>query len=179
MVNKMNNILNDLYNKYSDIKYGWYDKDNNLHEKLSKDFYDKFEFQTIDHIKEHKHGICWELVELFRSELEKNNITSKTYFFCSNTKEKYCHTIIVVEDKNYFYLIEGSLKDNKGLYKFSCLEELFNYIYDRFHVLVTNPNIQINKENIDIYEYKKPKTKMTCLEFYTHCFNSKKIQKIS
>ena len=177
MVNKMNNILNDLYNKYSDIKYGWYDKDNILHDKLYEGFLANFRFQTLDHIKKSKTAICWEMVELYRDELEKMNIPSKTYFFCLKETGYHCHSIIVTKDDNYYYHLEGTLKNNQGIHKHKSLEDIFKYIIDRYDIVVNDPNIQINKDNIEIYEYSKPKEGISCTEYFFHCFGGKKIKK--
>lgn len=169
----MKDTLQELYNKYKDIEYGWYDGNNQLHLHVVDGFLAKFKMQTIEHIKETKNAICWEVVELYRHELEEKGINCETYFFCLNETGYHCHSIIVVPYDNKYYWIEGSFKDFKGVHEYDTLDEIFDVIKNNYHIIVRDPKKKVNKDHIRIYRYTKPKDGIGCFSFYMHCFSNR------
>ena len=171
----MTKIIEELYNKYKNIEYGWKDKKGNIHSHINEGYVKNFSLQTPEELSKSNTGNCWETVELLREELNKLNIPNKTYFFVIPTGKFYSHSIIVAEINNKFYWIELSHKDFKGIKEFNSTIKLMNYILDNF-ILITNKE-PYNPKYIKIYDYEKPKEHIGCVHYYFYCFAQKNITK--
>ena len=165
--------LEKFYNEIKNIKYGWYDKDNILHTKIESHLMlEKYKMQNIDDIKKNGYSICWDLCELERDFLTKNNYEHKIIFIIEKDNVKMpCHTTCIVKIDENYYLLEASHINHKCLKRFSEEKEIYEYLKDNFEDF----NKDYIKENIEIYEYPKPKNNINCKEFYENALNSKKI----
>lgn len=170
----MQEKLNNIYEKIKDIKYGWFDKNDELHDSLYEGYSEKFKMQTNKHIEESRIGVCWETVELAREYLKKEGINCKTYLSILIQTGYHCHTFLVVEHENKYYWLEASFKQFKGVHVFNSLEEIFQIIIDNFHEIVRKE--EFNKNDIRFYEYDKPKEGIFCVDFFMHCFAGKRIK---
>lgn len=172
----MNRIISSIYNKYSDIKYGWIDSKGIIHSHINEGLAKNFCFQSPDKLKKTRVGICWETAELTRSELLLNNIKCNSYFFVIPNGKFYCHSIIVANVDNKYYWIENSFINCKGIHEFDSMDEIFKTIIDKFNLIVNDNNV--DKSKIKIYEYDTPNFGIGCVLFYFHCFRGKKIKNI-
>ncbi|MBQ2408460.1 MAG: hypothetical protein II309_03410 [Bacilli bacterium] len=167
--------MEELRNELNKIKYGWYDNSGKLHKHIDKDYMLKYRMQTSEEMINHGYGVCWETVELEREYFEKNNIPCKSYFIVIAKFRRYeCHTFLVYEENNKYYWFEHSWDKLKGVYEFDNLDELLDKVILEFPDIVKYKNY--NPNDLEIYEYKKPKEHINCLGFYAHCFKSKKIR---
>ncbi len=167
-------IIKEIYDKYKDIKYGWYDKNGELHDHIYEGFLAKFKMQTTEELKQRRIGMCWEMVELFRDELAKKGIESESYFFCLFEKGYHSHSILVVPCNGKYYWLETSLAPFNKINVYDSLEEIFNTIIDNYHLVVLKDGT-FDKKHIRVFNYKKPKDGISCTQFYFHCFGAKRM----
>lgn len=167
--------IKKFYDEISKIKYGWYDKNGNLHKGLQEgNFQKEYRMQSISKILENKYAICWEMCELERSYFKKKKIPYKTIFaLLKNNKKFPCHTFLVFKKDQKWYWLEASWERKKGIHEYNSLQEILTYFKENFTDFT---KCEYNKEDIVFYEYKKPKLKMTCNLFYFHCIHSKEIK---
>lgn len=170
----MKEKLDTIYDKIKNIEYGWYDKKNVLHEHIDHSFLVSFKMQTCEEVIKNNKGICWEIVELTRYYCEKENIECKTYFIEEPSIGHYCHAFLIVEDNNKCYWIEGTLKQCKGINEFNDKNEVIQYLLDHFDY-IANGN-KYKKENLHVFEYKKPKEHIHCFPFFLNVYSGKKIK---
>ena len=167
--------LEDIYEKYKNIKYGYYDKNNNRMYHINDGFLRKFRLQSVESIENTRVGICWETVELLRYNLEKENYNCKSYLFVSPQDQFYNHSLVVCEYNKKYYWIEISLEKLNGIREYDSLKDLFFDLLDNFDIVM--PNNDIDYKKIKIYEYEKPRSGSNCLQFIYHCFSGKNITK--
>lgn len=165
--------IEDFYNKIKNIKYGWLDKENNIHENL-KEYKEKFIMQDIDNIEKTNHAVCWEMCELQRRFFNQKNINNKTIFaYLKNSRNNACHTFSIFELNNKWYWFEASWQNKKGIHEFNSIEEILEYYKDNF---IDFAREEYNKEDMEFYEYSKVNSGINCTEFYTNCLSSSKIK---
>ena len=122
-----------IYKKLEDIKYGWFDKNKNLHDKLYKDYFKLYKMQSIEEINKSRIGVCWETVELSRHLLEQAGYKCTSYFAIYNDIGYFCHTCLVVEKENCFYWFEVSFNEKKGIKKYENLNKLYEDIMYNYY----------------------------------------------
>ncbi len=165
--------IEDFYNKIKNIKYGWLDKENNIHENL-KEYKEKFIMQDIDNIEKTNHAVCWEMCELQRRFFNQKNINNKTIFaYLKNSRNNACHTFSIFELNNKWYWFEASWQNKKGIHEFNSIEEILEYYKDNF---IDFAREEYNREDMEFYDYSKVNSGINCTEFYTHCLSSSKIK---
>lgn len=159
------------------IEYGFKDKnDNNIindQEKWDNEF-DKFYYlQEPEELLESKCGVCWDQVELERKLFNNKNIPIKTFFiYLDNNGELPSHTFLVYEKDNKYYWFEHSWFKERGIHEYETLEELLYDVTKKFM------NDHKNSKGIlYLYEYKKPKKHIKCMEFYNYISTQKLIKK--
>lgn len=161
--------LKKFNKELSSIKYGWYDKNNNLHESLKDgNFIKDYRMQSIKNVLKHKYSICWDLCEVERDFFKKTNYQFVTIFAVLKTqKKKPCHTFLVFKDNESFYWFEASWNKMKGIRKYNSLEEILDDVRNNFFEFTKNKDYY--KSDIDFYIYKKPFNRISCNMFYFHC----------
>ncbi len=158
----------DIMEVMKTIEYGWVDKDNNKHKKISKEMLNKYKLQSPKEVLKNKIGVCWDQVELQRYLFNKLGLDFKTYFICYYDFIKNPnHTFFVYKKDNKFYWFEHSFHKYKGIYLYDNLNDLFLDVKDKF----TSQEIikSYDDKDILIREYDKPKFNISVLEFYHHC----------
>jgi len=167
--------IEEFYNKLKDKKYGWHDKNNKLHRKLSDgNFTKNFKMKKLKDIEERHHAICWEMCELERDFFKKRKIKHKVIFMVSREDKKYyCHTFLVFYLDGYWYYFEASWDRMKGVHKYKKLEDIFEYLKDNFSDFMKKDDYDRSK--ISFYEYRRPLFVKSCNMFYFHCMHSKKV----
>lgn len=164
-----------FYNELLTKKYGWHDKKDKLHRKLSDgNFTKNYKMQSLKKAKERRHVICWEMCELEREFFKKNKIKHKVIFMLSREDNKYyCHTFTAFFMNKNWYHFEASWDNKKGIHKYNSLEEMLDYLKDNFSDFVKKEDYDRNK--ISFHEYRRPRFVKSCNMFYFHCMHSKKI----
>ena len=173
----MKQELEKILNKLNDIKYGFVDNNKNIYpdnlNHWDKSFGKLYHLQSPEELMKNKYGVCWDQVELERFYLTENNIKSKSYFIIAYDNKIYpTHTFIVIKSDKYYWL-EHSWEPYRGIHEYNTLNDLLNDVKEKFKTSLKKNNIY-NYELI-IYEYKKPKYKLSCIDFMNHCENGKKI----
>lgn len=165
--------LQEYFDSIKDIEYGWHDKDGVLHDKIDPMLMlETYEMQPLENILKTKHAICWEMCELNRKFLTKNNYEFKTLFvFEKDNKAMPCHTTTVVYLNDKVYLLETSWINHKQLTMFNNIEEIFEYFKENFSDFSKN----YNKDNLEFYDYNKPRENINCYDFYMNALNSIKL----
>ena len=156
--------LEEVYNKFKDIKYGYMDINKDKHLEINNDFQDNYCLQTPEEVLKNKIGVCWDQVELARNLL-KNYYDVATYFIAYYEKEVPTHTFITVKYLDKYYWIEHAWEKYQGLHIYTSKEELLKDVSNKF-ALDNNVN---NKDLIKIYKYKKPKYHISVEDFFKHC----------
>lgn len=158
----------EIMNLMENIEYGWVDTSNNKHTIVDESYSDNYILQSPKEIIKHKVGVCWDQVELERYYFKGNNWNIKTYFIVHYDNDK-CptHTFLTFEKNNKYYWFEHSWERFKGIHEYNFLKDLLIDVRDKFIKYELNNNY--NKNNLCIYNYKKPKYHLSVLEFYKHC----------
>ena len=156
----------------NDIKYGWVDKNNDIHINDFDSFSDNYKLQSPKEVLKNKVGICWDQVELERELLKNKNIN--TYFIVYYDNDK-CptHTFLIYNHNNKYYWFEHSWEKYKGIHEYNDEKDALKDIKDKYIKYELNNNY--NSDNLCIYKYDKPKFGISCLEFFKHCESGEKI----
>jgi len=163
-----------IYESLKDIKYGWYDKNKNLHDKLYEGYFELYSMQSPEELEKNRIGVCWETVELSRKILEKEGYDCTSYFAILNETGFHCHTFLVVKKNEKYYWFEVSFSNNKGVHEYDNLNDIFKDMINYFDIIVRDKK-EYNKENIQIFEYTNPGPGTTCLNFYLNGFKGKRV----
>lgn len=158
----------EVMNLMENIKYGWMDRDGNKHDIVDESYSGNYVLQSPKEVIENKVGVCWDQVELERYYFKGNDYNIKTYFIVHYDNDK-CptHTFLTFEKDNKYYWFEHSWKRFKGIHEYDTRKDLLTDVRDKFIKYELNNNY--NKNNLCIYNYKKPKYHLSVLEFYKHC----------
>ena len=164
----------EIMNLMENIEYGWMDKQGSKHKIVDENYSDNYILQSPNEIIKNKVGVCWDQVELERHYFKGNDWNIKTYFIVHYDKAK-CptHTFLTFEKDNKYYWFEHSWERFKGIHEYNSLKDLLINVRDKFIKYELNNNY--NKNNLCIYNYKKPKFRLNVLEFYKHCENGNNI----
>lgn len=166
-----------FYETIKDVKYGWYDKNKELHTSIKNANFGKdYRMQDYYNILKNKYAICWEMCELERAFFKKTNYSYKVVFAYLTKNHKYpCHTFLIFEYQHNYYWFEASWERMKGIRKYPSLDSLFADVKNNFSDFVGSNNY--DKDLITFNSYRKPFNNITCNLFYYHCmFFSKKIK---
>ena len=156
------------------IEYGWVDDEKKKHLIVDETFSKKYRLQSPQEVIENKIGVCWDQVELERYYF-KGYQNIKTYFIVHYDNDK-CptHTFLTYQKDNKYYWFEHAWEKWKGIHEYSSLEELLLDVKEKF--ILDELKNNYNKNNLCLYEYKKPKSNITVEEYYKHCEQGKKIK---
>lgn len=158
----------EIMDLMENIKYGWIDKNNNKHNIVDSSYSDNYILQSPKEIIKNRVGVCWDQVELERYYFKGNDYNIKTYFIVHYDNNR-CptHTFLTFEKNNKYYWFEHSWERFKGIHEYNSLKDLLIDVRDKFIKYELNNNY--NRNNLCIYNYKKPKYHLSVLEFYKHC----------
>lgn len=160
----------EIMNLMENIEYGWMDKTNNKHTIVDEYYSDNYVLQNPKEIIKNKVGVCWDQVELERYYFKGNDWNIKTYFIVHYDNDR-CptYTFLTFEKNSKYYWFEHSWERFKGIHEYNSLKDLLIDVRDKFIKYELNDNY--NKNNLCLYNYKKPKFHLNVLEFYKHCEN--------
>ncbi len=154
--------------RLSNIQYGWYDNENNLHTSLKDQFREKYQMQNISEIEKHNYAVCWDLCELERDYFSKRNIPFVTIFaLLSEDARMLCHTFLAFQKNNKYYWFESSWAKMRGVREYNTLDLLLEDVRKHFYDFTSGEFYE--EEKIIFYTYNQPKENIRCEEFYQHC----------
>ncbi len=157
-----------------EIEYGWIDKNHHKYDKVEENFAQDYYLQTPAEIRKNKVGVCWDQVELERSLLQANPWNIKTYFIVYyDGKSCPTHTFLTLEKEGKIYWFEHAWEKFRGIHHYPSKEELLADVKRKF--IQTELKNSYQKENLFLYEYKKPKFHISTEEFYHHCESGNEI----
>ena len=159
---------NEIMNLMNNIDYGWIDKSGKQYKVVNELFSDNYVLQSPKEIIKSKLGVCWDQVELERYYFNSMDLNIKTYFLCHYDNQK-CpsHTFLIYENNSKVYWFEHSWEQYKGVHQYDTLKELLVDVRNKF--IETELNNNYDKKNLMLYEYDKPKYRISVKEFYKHC----------
>ena len=170
---KMKQKINNIMNLMDSIEYGFKDKNgeniiNTNPQKWDDEFSKFYYLQTPEELLESKCGVCWDQVELERYYFKGNDWNIKTYFIVHYDNDK-CptHTFLTFEKGNKYYWFEHSWEKFRGIHEYATLKDLLLDVRNKF--IKYELNDVCEKNNLCIYNYKKPKYHINVLEFFKHC----------
>ena len=170
---------NEIMNIMNKIEYGFKDKDgNNIIDydpkKWKEEFNIFYHLQTPEVLLETKCGVCWDQVELERKLFMDENINVKTYFvFISDNDMLPSHTFLTYEDNHKYYWFEHSWNKHKGIHEYNSESDLLLDVVKLFKD--DHKNVS-DDAKIYLYEYQKPKSHISCDEFYKYIETQKNIE---
>lgn len=141
------------------IQYGYVDKDNNKHLDSFTNPDEKYLLQYPNQLVESKIGICFDIVELYRSYLTKKKIECESYYLeynDGNTLET--HAFIIQKRKNnlWYECLDNSWEDDFHPRGFYDKESLVKSIYEWFQNYVSSYHKDVDKSNFFLAQYKLP-----------------------
>ena len=158
----------EIMNLMENIEYGWIDKNNNKYNVVDESYSDNYILQDPKEIIKNKIGVCWDQVELERYYFKGNDWNIKSYFIVHYDNDK-CptHTLLTFEKNNKYYWFEHAWERFRGIHEYQTQKELLFDVKNKFIKYELNNNYE--KNNLIIYNYKKPKYHLNTQEFYRHC----------
>ena len=158
----------EIMNLLENIEYGWMDKQGNKYNTVDESYSNNYILQSPKEILKNKVGVCWDQVELERYYFKGNDWNIKTYFIVYYDNDK-CptHTFLTFEKGNKYYWFEHSWERFRGIHEYTTLKYLLLDVRNKF--IKYELNDVYEKNNLCIYNYKKPKYHINVLDFYKHC----------
>ncbi len=171
----MDNKVNEIMNIMENITYGFKNKNGDNILDIDPDWnFDEYYLQTPDELLRKKCGVCFDQVELERKLFKNKNIDFKTYFICTYDGDMLpSHTFLVYQDKDKYCWFEHSWGRYRGIHKYNTNLELLLDVKDKFrseHTYVSGEAYTF------IHEYSKPKSHISCTEFYRYMETQKLIK---
>ena len=159
---------NEIMKLMENIEYGWIDKYYNCYYEIDETFSEKYILQSPSEVTNNKLGLCWDQVELERYYFKNSGYNINTFFIC-HYDNNICpsHTFLVYYLNNNYYWFEHSWKKFRGIHKYSYLKDLLLDVKSKF--IEYELNNKYNSDNLLLREYKRPKYKLSAIEFYKHC----------
>lgn len=171
----------ELLNFMSNINYGYLGKDGHIYhyDSFDSNFYNMYILENSTELLNNLCGNCFDQVEFEREWFLKNKYEIKTIF--EMVKLDYdniypTHSFLAYKDNDYWYWFENADFNNRGIHKFTTLDDLINYQYSKYVDFLKTFNIS-NEEikKIVIMEFDKPKEHISFSKYLEHVTNSKSI----
>ena len=171
----MDQLIDKVLEKMSEIEYGWVDKNGDVHKKAKKSFFlNNYHLQSIDETLGYKVGTCWEQVELARYYLEKEDVHVDSYFIMYDDETKIArHTIAVANLYGKYWWIENAWKARGNYNFFDSPEDILAKVLELYPRMYKIENFDYEK--VEIYKYPKPMPGLTFDEFTEYCRNQDEI----
>ncbi|MBR1413447.1 MAG: hypothetical protein IJ574_02105 [Bacilli bacterium] len=165
----------------NNINYGYLGKNGRVYHYDDEDFnsawYSQYILESKEDLLKNLCGNCFDQVEFERDWFLKNNYEIKTIYemvLLDYDNEYPTHSFLIFKyDDNWFWF-ENSDFNNRGIHKFSSLDELLNYQYKRYVEYLKTFNITIEEiDEIIITEFNEPEKHITAKEYLEHVIDSK------
>lgn len=174
--------LLEFMSKY--INYGYLGKSGKVYQIDDAEFNDKWSEEYVleskDDILSTLHGNCWDQVELQRYWFESKGYEVKTIY--EMVKLDYnndypTHSFLIFKDKdNSWNWFENADQKNRGIHKFSTINEVLSYQYASYLQHLKTFNIT-NEElaKVILTEFNKPLSNISASEYLDFVINSRQI----
>lgn len=174
--------LLDFMSKY--INYGYLGNNGKIYQIDDSNFNDKwlqeYILESKDDILNTLHGNCWDQVELERYWFETNGYEVKTIYEMvklDRNNDYPTHSFLIFKDKdNSWNWFENADFNNRGIHKFSTINELLSYQYARYIKILKTFNISHDEiKKIILTDFKKPLSHISASEYLDFVINSEPI----
>ena len=164
----------EIFKEMNKIKYGWLDKNNNIHIGDFDNFSDNYILQSVEEVKNNGIGVCWDQVELERKYF-KNFDEVRTFFIVHFDGDK-CptHTFLTFKKNYKYYWFENSWEIFREIHEYDTINELLEDVKSKFIKYELNNNY--DNDNLFIFEYTAPESNISVQDFFKHCTSGKKIK---
>ena len=171
----MDQNIEKILNLLNEISYGWVDKEGNIHTKAKRSiFINNYHLQSIDETLGYKVGTCWEMTELARFYLEKEDIPMDSYFVMYDDPNIIArHTIAVAKQYGKYYWMEKAWKNIGKFKEYDSSDEILATVVEMFARMYRIVDFDYKK--ILIYKYSKPMTGLTFDDFTDYCMNQDEV----
>ena len=117
-------VCEDMVNELSGFKYGL-GYDGSIHHGSSKDFDEKYRFESPEDFEKNGGGICFDYVEWEAGYLEAYGYTCRKFYISTDTQDNDTHTFILVDDgKGGFIYPEAAFNQWKVFTKLNLQKKL-------------------------------------------------------
>lgn len=131
-------VCKDMVSDLSRFKYGL-GYNGSIHHGSSKDFDEKYRFESPEDFEKNGGGICFDYVEFEEGYLDAFGYTCRKFYISTDTQDNDTHTFILVDDgKGGFIYPEAAFKPMKGVYEVKSPEEAALKVMD--HIFDINGN---------------------------------------
>lgn len=159
-------VCEDMVNELSRFKYGL-GYNGSIHHGSSKDFDEKYRFESPEEFEKNGGGICFDYVEFEEGYLEAYGYTCRKFYISTETKDEVTHTFILVDDgKGEYIYPEASFQIMQGVHKVKYPEEAVRMIIERFFKMCDDETIKYY-----VWEYSGHppygSTMKECTEYFT------------
>lgn len=174
--------LMEFLNK--NIKYGVIDrKGNRLYDSSKQEFQNAcktvWKTRSVFQILKEGIGHCYDIVEIERFWFEKNGYIAKTIWISAYQQDiensGFAHTYLLFKENEKWNLFEFADYKNKGIYEFNSVDEAIEWQKNKQIEFAKSYVKPVEKYDVAIYEYEKPKIGLTMNGFLTYIENCKKI----
>ena len=152
------------------MKYGFvYRKKvyTDLESNFQENFDKYYKLRIGEDFIKNKYGVCWDFCELERLYFEFSKIEHKCYFIeCG--EDGPTHTFAIYKSKDKWLWFEYAWQKYRGTHQYNSLDNALKDIIKKFESFC-----EIDKNNINIYETEKIKTRANVFEFVKHCLKGK------
>lgn len=163
-------VCEDMVDELSRFKYGL-GYDGSIHHGSSKDFDEKYRFESPEDFEKNGGGICYDYVEWQAGYLEAYGYTCRKFYISTDTEDMDTHTFILVNDGNgKFIYPEAAFKLLEGTYTVKFLDEAIDMIMKKVWDINDNKS-KYDKIKYYVWEYKDHppygSDMKTCHEYFT------------
>lgn len=146
-------VCKDMVDELYGFKYGL-GYDGSIHHGSSKDFDEKYRFESPEDFEKNGGGICFDYVEWEAGYLEAYGYTCRKFYISTNTQDGDTHTFILVDDgKGGFIYPEAAFKPMTGVYEVKSPEEAVRKVMDRIFDINDNDK-KYDEIKYYVWEYK-------------------------
>ena len=127
--------LNEFFDYICSIRYGYKDRNNNLHFLGDEDFKKyQYSFSTPEQIIDNNCGWCWDLSELIKLYCRKNGIACKSFFleYLSNDFHHTHTQVLACINGKWSACPDNSMGTKINNPDFNTLEECFKWMKDSY-----------------------------------------------
>lgn len=143
------------------IKYGYVDKNGNTHLDSFINPTDQYHLQKPEELITSEVGLCFDIVELYRSFLTSKNVTCESYYIEYKTSEILeSHAFIIEKRKNnlWYECIDNSWANDFHARGYYDKDLLIKSIYEWFQNYIEAEYGSIDKSKFYLNKYQYPKS---------------------
>ncbi len=159
----------------NNFNYGWQDQKGKIHNGVNNGA--SYYLQSPEELLKSHIGICWDITELCRTFFEEmTSLKIETYYLMyADSAGCPCHTILVFYRNDKVYWFEPMMQNfHNGIFEYSSIDYLLEDFVNYFVQYLGNT---IEKNNLQLYKYTKPRYHINGFEMRNHIDASTKIER--